>query len=491
MARQRGYKTTGWCREGMGETVLVVEDSQALWQVLQTSLRTAGFDPDTVVDDTEGMERVAKDPPVRLVSDVTSEQIVRSPARRRRRAPFIVIAGQGDESVVAGMKKLGARDYPTGDTTFLDRLPLEVRSNAEKLAMEKRLREAEEALRESEERYRLLAENVADIVIVTDMGLKPTYVSPSVARLTGYSVEEAMTLSLPDVLTPASFEVTLGHFAERRLAEQMEPEDLSRSRAVELEVRRRDGSTAWFELRANFLRDSGGQAVGVLGVARDITGRRQAEETLLQSREELRNLAEHIRSAREEERTSIARDIHDELGQLLVALKMDLVRLTTEFTAGHRQLAARTEAMTGLADEAIRAVKETSTRLRPGVLDDLGIAAALEWQAGEFHKRTGIRCRVSMEPEDTAIGRDVATAVFRIFQEALTNILRHASATGVAASLSREGDSLVLRVRDNGIGITSEQIASSTSLGLIGMRERAYFIGGELDIRPARNGGTV
>ena len=222
----------------------------------------------------------------------------------------------------------------------------------------------------------------------------------------------------------------------------------------------------------------------------DVTEEKRAKEALMQSREELRNLAAHARSAIEEERTSIARDIHDELGQSLAALKMELARLTTELPAGGQPLVARTETMNRLANEAIQTVRETSTRLRPGVLDDLGIAAALEWQAGEFHKRTGIMCRVSMAPEDAAIDRDVATAVFRIFQEALTNVLRHASATRVSASLRREGDDLILRVRDNGKGITSKQIASSRSLGLIGMRERAYFIGGELDIRRARNGGT-
>jgi len=222
----------------------------------------------------------------------------------------------------------------------------------------------------------------------------------------------------------------------------------------------------------------------------DITEEKRAKDALLQSREELRNLAAHARSAIEEERTAIARDIHDDLGQSLAALKMDLARLATELSAARPRLVARTEKMVTLTDQAIQAVRETATRLRPGMLDDLGIAAALEWQAGEFQRRTGIRCRVSMAPEDTAIDRDVATAVFRIFQEALTNVLRHASATRVSASLRREADSLVLRVRDNGTGITPGQITSSTSLGLIGMRERAYFIGGELDIRRVRNGGT-
>jgi len=146
--------------------------------------------------------------------------------------------------------------------------------------------------------------------------------------------------------------------------------------------------------------------------------------------------------------------------------------------------------MNKLIDGSIQTVKKLSTRLRPGVLDDLGIAAALEWQAGEFQKRTSIRCSLRVEPEDVAVDREVATAVFRVFQEALTNIVRHAGASRVSTTFKRERDGLVLRVRDNGRGIGMEQIASSTAYGLIGMRERAYFIGGELEIKRVRSGGT-
>ncbi|GAG52308.1 unnamed protein product, partial [marine sediment metagenome] len=189
---------------------------------------------------------------------------------------------------------------------------------------------------------------------------------------------------------------------------------------------------------------------------RDITEKKQAEEELWRSREEMRNLSAHARSAREEERTSIAREIHDELGQALTALKMDLAWLANEFPDGQEQLPERMRAMNKLIDGSIQTVKKLSTRLRPGVLDDLGIAAALEWQAGEFQKRTGIRCSLRVEPEDVAVDRDVATAVFRVFQEALTNIVRHAGASRVSTTFKREREGLVLRVRDNGRGIDME-----------------------------------
>ena len=222
----------------------------------------------------------------------------------------------------------------------------------------------------------------------------------------------------------------------------------------------------------------------------DITEGNNNRKELRRSREELRSLSACIISAREEERRSIAREIHDELGQTLTALKMDLDWLTGELPEGHNTILERIEAMNSLVKEAIRAMKRVVTKLRPGVLDDLGIAAALEWQAGEFQKRTGVICHLQLEPEDISISSEVATAVFRIFQESLTNIIRHAHATTVSTTFRRENDCLVLRIKDNGTGISTEQITSSTSFGLTGMRERAYIIGGELDIKQVRSGGT-
>ena len=333
--------------------------------------------------------------------------------------------------------------------------------------------------RQGEELYRTLADSLPTGVNIIQDG-KFVFVNRQFVADTGYSEEELLGMDPLDIVHPEDRETVRANAAAMACGKRLAP--------YEFRAFAKDGRMEWVMETVTSIQYRGRRAS--LGNFTPITERKEMEETLLRSHEELRNLAAHARSAIEEERRSIARDIHDELGQSLVALKMDLARLTAELPAARRRLVARTEAMTRLADEAIKTVKETATKLRPGVLDDLGIAAALEWQAGEFHRRTGIRCHVSMEPGDIAVDRDVATAVFRIFQEALTNVLRHASATKVSASLKREDGSLVLRVRDNGIGITPEQAASSASLGLIGMRERAYFIGGELDIRRSRNEGT-
>jgi signal transduction histidine kinase len=194
---------------------------------------------------------------------------------------------------------------------------------------------------------------------------------------------------------------------------------------------------------------------------------------------------------REEERTRISREIHDELGQSLTALKMDLSWLVKRLGKEQKPLLEKAGLMSKLIDMNIQTVKRISTELRPGLLDDLGIAAALEWQAEEFKERTGIQCAVSVDPEDIALDRNRSTTIFRVFQETLTNVVRHADATKVKISLKQNNGDLILQVRDNGKGITEKQISSPKSIGLIGMRERVTFLGGKLKITGDRKKGTT
>lgn len=220
--------------------------------------------------------------------------------------------------------------------------------------------------------------------------------------------------------------------------------------------------------------------------------RRQAESEIRESRERLRNLSSHLESVREEERTRLAREIHDELGQGLTALKMDLSWLGKRLEPGQQQFDEKIRAMSSLADETIRTVQRLSGELRPGLLDDLGLAAAIEWQTEEFQRRSGISCDVRLEIGETVLDRDQATAIFRIFQETLTNVLRHAGATGVSVLSQVADNHLILSVADNGRGITAEEIRSARAFGLIGMRERVHALKGRFLIngRPGR-GTTV
>lgn len=224
---------------------------------------------------------------------------------------------------------------------------------------------------------------------------------------------------------------------------------------------------------------------------------RESEEQFRLSRERMRALAVRLQSAREEERTMVAREIHDELGQALTGLKMELAWLAkrTRPTGEAGAISAvkqKFESMSKLLDQTIHTVRRIATELRPGVLDDLGLSAAIEWYLQEFQRRTGLGCDLGMDATRMDyLGPDRSTAVFRIFQEILTNVARHAQATKVSVNITEQGCNLVLKVQDDGRGITEEQVLGTQSLGLLGMQERVHVFGGSISFVGKRGQGTT
>jgi signal transduction histidine kinase len=238
------------------------------------------------------------------------------------------------------------------------------------------------------------------------------------------------------------------------------------------------------------LRGPGGAVVAALGITRDVTARRRAERLLRERERELRSLTAHLQQVREEERKRMAREIHDVLGQTLTALRLDLDWLSQSLRPGEQTLTRKIADMSALVVSTIRSVRRIATELRPVVLDDLGLAAAIQWQAREFSERTGVDCRLRAPPDDDGLDPDAAATLFRIFQEALTNIARHARATLVETALRRDGEHLVLEVWDNGRGITDAERENPDSLGVVSMRERAMLLGGSLEITGFAGRGT-
>lgn len=226
-------------------------------------------------------------------------------------------------------------------------------------------------------------------------------------------------------------------------------------------------------------------------LAREIVERKAAEERLKASEAQLRALTARQISVREEERSRIAREIHDELGQILTGLKMDVMWLIRHFAPEHRPLLEKTDTMRELLDSTMQLVRRISTGMRPEILDDMGLVAAIGWQAREFQKRMGIRCRVELPDEQTEIDGAISTAVFRIFQELLTNISRHAAASSVTVQLDVSDELLTLKVVDDGVGIAAGAMQARESLGLQGMQERAHVFGGEIRIHGLPNRGTT
>lgn len=252
------------------------------------------------------------------------------------------------------------------------------------------------------------------------------------------------------------------------------------------------GSGSW--VRSSIYPTGGSTADGrriYFHMITDITERKEAEEQVKTSREQLRELSQHLEFVREEERTKLAGEIHDELGQLLTGLKIDVSWMARRLPKGEKSLAEKTRTMNELIDEAVQTVKRISSELRPGVLDHLGLTAAIEWQAQELAERTEISFEFKSSPKEIVLDGGRSTTIFRICQEALTNVIRHADASKVKIALRKEPGRIVLRINDNGKGIEEGQLSDSKAFGLISMRERARSWGGDVKINGSPGKGTV
>ncbi len=348
----------------------------------------------------------------------------------------------------------------------------------------------EKDLIESQRFVHRIADATPNILYLYDViDNRNIYVNSIVKEVLGYSPEaiKKMKSAFFKALLHPDDTPVISSMAERFL--KAKDGDIIES---EYRLKNAKGEWRWFYSRdIVFKRTSDGLLKLILGISQDITERKVVEQELNNSREQLRILLAHLQSVREDERTRISREIHDELGQSLTALKIDLSWLLKRLSKEQKPLVEKVELMSNLIDMNIQTVKRISAELRPGLLDDLGLPAAFEWQAEDFQKRTGIHCKVRIQPEDIALDRNLSTAIFRIFQETLTNVVRHAKAKNVGVTLTKKKEEVLLEVKDDGKGITEKQISSPKSIGLIGMRERVHFFGGGVKISGKKDKGTV
>ena len=340
-----------------------------------------------------------------------------------------------------------------------------------------------------EEKSRLFfqaTDNSIEAIVFTNLAKKVIYLNNSFEKLFGYSKEELM-----------------GKSVEMIYPEELNKDQLMRlqgntdgSWAGELTGRRKNGTLFPVLVSSSRIIDERGNIIARMYSHRDITEHKQAEENMLAYTEQLRSLSDHLQTIREEERLLLAREIHDGFGASLTGLKMELMILKRSILEclgkdENDKITEKTQYMSEMIDNTISLMRKLATELRPEILDELGLVEAIKWYIKESEKRSEIKYRVTVYPSNINIDTKLATTLFRIFQELLTNIIRHSKATEVTVFLKEQKNTISLLVRDNGIGIRDEEIKSKKSLGILGMQERAMIFGGKLEIEGIDGEGTT
>lgn len=335
---------------------------------------------------------------------------------------------------------------------------------------------AESELARNEVKYRTLVEQAADAILLFEDGGRLVDVNSGAISLLGYSKDELLTMKMQDMLT--SEENRYNPF-------QFELMTQGSSKVRQRQMLKKDGSVVTTEVRSQQLPDG-----RYLSVIRDLTERIKAEQELQHYYNQLKELNIYLQNVREDERTGIAREIHDELGQQLTVLKMDISWLTKKLDTDKPEIREKLDGLIEMVDNTVKSVRRISSELRPSLLDDLGLPAAIEWHAQEFMKRTGLVIETDIEQKEVPLPGKLAITLFRVFQESLTNVARHANASKIHVSLKMEQHRLLMEVVDNGQGFLPGDIESKKTLGILGMKERIAIIKGEYDIQSSPGKGT-
>jgi PAS domain S-box-containing protein len=465
--------------------ILLLEDDPADVEFIKTTMRRAGlvFETQVAADRKEFMDAILKNPFDIVLADNALPQFDSVEAlallqENQPGIPFILVTGTVSEEFAVYILQRGADDYILKKN--IHRLPAAVTMAIDKRKIKTEKQKALDDLAFSESRYKLLFENSPMPMMLflrSDYSIKA--VNNAAVNHYGYSREEFLQMTAKDI----------------------RPDEDKKKFIIAVATEMTDGYSrnVWRHLKKN------GELIDVeihshdhkfedkparLAVINDITEKLKIEKRLKETLEETRRLASNLQNIREEERASISRDIHDQLGQMLTALRLDLSHIKSKLNPEEKQIIEKITASVQTTNEIIATVRKISSNLRPALLDDMGLGAALEWQAREFRRTTGIPCHFTEDGSFKGIDISVATALFRLYQEALTNISRHANATRVQSFLKRKKNSIELHISDNGTGFDIKAARAKKTLGLVGMKERILMINGIFDMKSGPDTGT-
>lgn len=463
---------------------MIVEDSEADFELVVAMLEAAGWSVDA--------DRVEERAAMRLalatrkwdivIADYSLPRFSGNEALQLTKdcgtdAPFILVSGSiGEDAAVAALHA-GATDCI--NKVSLARLAPAVERSLAGVEARLERRKAERALRDSLDRLTALVNASPLAIIGLDLEHRVTLWNPAAERIFGWSQAQVLGRTSPSV-APAHRD-DFCRYQDLAIAQG----------SVEAETRRMrvDGSEVEISLSVAALHDDEGRAIGTIALIADIGERKRSEREITESREQLRALSAHTGKAIEAERARIARELHDQVGGTLTALRSELDGLRKRIDTDPA-LAKRVQSMDKLIDTAMTASISMSRSLRPSMLDH-GVYPALEWQAREFEERTGTSCRVTCNDEEASLDMEQSTALYRVFQEALTNVAKHAKASRVTVELFISSSTVTLEVRDDGCGLAGGALGKRESFGVRGMLERVRGLGGWLDVSGQPGDGTT
>lgn len=473
--------------------VLLVEDSPDDASLIKQELRRAGFSIDARLVDTaedmtaalteQGWDLIISDFSLPGFSGTEALEIAHT---HTPEIPLIVVSGCIGEEAAVALMKAGAEDCIMKSS--LSRLVPAVERCIKEEQNRVQRQIAQQALRESEARLKALVSNIPGMVfqLLLKHGDQRSFAYVGEGCQALFGVSSRLLQRYPEYF----FELILPEDLELfKRTMRISAEELA---AWDLEFRIRVAGSSdikWVSLRASPRWPDDGSVLWE-GIISDLTHSKLAEMEIRRSHELVRELSAHLQTVKEQERTRIAREIHDDLGGTLTAIKIELMRLGSGLAPGYEQARERLRAAESLVDSAIDTTRRISTDLRPSILD-LGIVAAMEWQGAEFTKRMGIPCMVACTQEHISLSDEASIALFRIFQETLTNVAKHANATRVEVELDASDTHITLLVRDNGRGFSEADLAKPRAFGIRGIRERAYNLGGEAGVRNLEKGAEI
>jgi len=466
--------------------ILIVENDLLVAEDIKQILQNYGYSVTSIV--TSGQETLIKAeqnaPDLVLMDVVLNGQMNGIEAAQKLHTsfdiPVIYITAYSGEKTIEAAKLTEPYGYmikPIDEKELLIAIEIALNKYREKKKMEK-------ALHESENRYRKLIDNMNEGIILLDEKGIISFVNDKFLEIKGYTQDEIIGHSVIDFLEKESLE---------KYRKQLSGNKERNHHCLEIVWKRKNGQKVITRTSLEIIYEEN-SFKGCVMVLTDITEHRRVEDELRRSQVELRRLYQYLQNVREKEGKLIAREIHDELGQSLTALKIDISYLSRKFCKDIKdkeQFLKKMKSMSELIDETIQTVQKISAELRPRLLDDLGLVPAIEWYAEDFKERTKIDCQADLDLDGIELDPDCSTAIFRIFQEAMTNIARHAEATKVNIRLKGVNGKLEIQISDNGKGIKEDDIYSPNSLGLIGVRERIRPFNGELKLYTTKNGGTT